>query len=109
MLSSRARTAFSIGSVCLFLLLLLLPQMSPGPVNAAWDPTITNATPKDPGTPFEEPEDIDLGDGGGGCAPGTIGAPPPVVATSKSASETVKIVWRQLVLPRLFLILWHLQ
>ncbi len=107
---TRARTAFSVGSICLFLLLLLLPQMSPGPVNAAWDPDISDASlPKDPGTPFEEPEIYDPGVLGGTAPRGSEGGDLPSVTATKSATGAVVTVMREIVFPRLWLILWHLQ
>jgi hypothetical protein len=110
MSSSRARAALAVGSVCLFLLLLLLPQLSPAPVKAAWDPKITSGAQNDPGTPFEEPEGGDPGNtqGPAGRPASASGSQQPA-PTSSAASGAVKIVVRQLVLPRLVLILWHLQ
>ena len=116
MSSSRVRPAFSVGSVCIFpilfllLFLLLLPQVTPDPVRAAWDPKIVNATPKDPGTPFEEPEGGSPGDIPNvstrpASAPGGRRSTP----SASLAPEAAKIVVRQLVLQRLVLILWHLQ
>jgi hypothetical protein len=110
MSSSRVRAALLVGSVCIFILFLLLPGAGPSPVKAAWVPRIVGAIPKDPGTPFEEPEFGDPGNNQGrpaGSASGTDSAQPELSA--KSASENVEIVVWQVALPRLVLILWHLQ
>jgi hypothetical protein len=110
MSSSRVRATLSIGSVCIFLLFLLLPQINPDPVKAAWDPKIANGAPKDPGTPFEEPEGGDPGSTHDPYAPrasvggGQWHAPKPGLSP-----EAAKVVVRQLVLRRLVLFLWRLQ
>ena len=110
MSSSRVRAALSVGSVCIFLLFLLLPQVTPDPVKAAWDPKITNAVPKDPGTPFEEPEGGNPDNSRGSAAPpASIEANQRLTPKASFAPEATKIMVRQLVLQRLVLILWHLQ
>jgi hypothetical protein len=110
MSSSRVRAALSIGSVCIFLLFLLLPQMSPGPVKAAWDSKIPNCAPKDPGTPFEEPEGGNPGNTPDpSVRPASIHGGQQPTPTAGLAPGAAKIVLRQLLLQRLVLILWHLQ
>lgn len=110
MSSSRGRAALLVGSVCVFIILLLLPRGGPSPVEAAWVPRIVGAVPKDPGTPFEEPEMGNPGNSQGrpaGSSSDTSALQPE--ATAKSASGNVEVVVWQVALPRLVLILWHLQ
>jgi hypothetical protein len=110
MSSSRARAALSVGSVCIFFLFLLLPQVSPAPVKAFWDPPIASGAPKDPGTPFEEPEGGNPGDTPNPAGrPGSLPGGRHLTPAASPAPGAAKIVVRQLVLQRLVLILWHLQ
>ena len=110
MSSSRVRAALSVGSVCIFLLFLLVPQMTPDPVKAAWDPTIANGSPKDPGTPFEEPEGGNPGNTPDPSSrPGSVRGSRQFTATASLTPDGARIVARQLVWQRLVLVLWHLQ
>lgn len=60
----RGRSIWIGGLFCLGLLVLLTQFAVPPAAEAVWSPQIAKQGPKDPGTPFEEPEG-DPGSGGG--------------------------------------------
>jgi hypothetical protein len=101
----RVRNGWSVGICCLFVFFLTLPLASPAPVSAYWDPKITAGPPKDPGTPFEEPESGDPTSSGSGLAT-RPGGPQPAV-TSNVTGELAKSTIQSLVARTLILILVH--
>ena len=79
-------------------------------MKAFWDPPIASGAPKDPGTPFEEPEGGNPGDTPNPAGrPGSLPGGRHLTPAASPAPGAAKIVVRQLVLQRLVLILWHLQ
>jgi hypothetical protein len=105
----RVRAGWPIAIGCLFFVFLALALASPAPVKAYWNPKIVSAPPKDPGTPFEEPE------GGGdptdhGAGPSTRpGTQPPATGSVSpdQAQGAAVTTLQQVVLRTLVLILMH--
>jgi len=99
-----------VGIVCLFFLVLVLPLATPAPVKAYNDPKIATSVPKDPGTPFEEPEIGGTGSGQGDVKPGgPIGGNGRFAAPDRSVPATAKVTLRKLFLQHLIFVLWHQQ
>jgi hypothetical protein len=108
----HVRPGVLIGIVCLFFLVLVLPLATPAPVNAYHEPKIATTIPKDPGTPFEEPEIGDTGTNpaGGPTKPnGPLGGDVLLSTQTDGGQGTMKIVMRKILLRHLLFVLWHSQ
>lgn len=106
----RLGAGLSVGITCIFLF-LLLPLANPVTVEARWNPRIGNGIPKDPGTPFEEPEErVPAGVGDSQAGPCSIkGGARPVAPIAVDVTGPATRAVRRIVLQHLVLVLWHLQ
>jgi hypothetical protein len=108
---SRLGAGLSVGIACIFLV-LLLPLAHPVKVEARWTPHIGSGLPRDPGTPFEEPEvkpADPFGDTQDGLHCSVIGGGAQPVALAADVAKPAVHVAGKIMLRRLALFLWHVQ